>query len=375
MGHSSFNLAGMTASPAHIEPLLSAVWQMGGTDLLLTAGSPPLVRLDGALAPLTNAVVLAPDDVERVVAGVLGKELNEQFRKAKQIDFAFSWADKARVRGNAFRQRGTEALALRLIPFAIPTFAELGLPPIVEDWVRLPRGFVLVTGPTGSGKSTSLAAMVDHINTNRALHILTIEDPVEYLHHHKRSAVNQREVGPDTESFASALRSALREDPDVVLVGEMRDPESIQAALTIAETGHLVLATLHTNDSAQTLDRIVDVFPSAQQPQIRLQLTHTLVGILNQQLIPRIGGGRVAAFEVLVGTSAVCNLIREGKTRQIRNQVATGQRVGMQTLEAALSELVAQGVVAYEEAVLWTLHPDEVRRPLPVAPVEPARVR
>ena len=358
----------MTASAGHIEPLLAAVWAASGTDLLLTAGAPPLVRVDGTLRPLPGPAVLGAPEIERLVAGVLGKELAEQFQRSKQVDFAFTWAKKARVRGNAFRQRGTQALALRLIPFAIPTFAQLGLPGIVDEWVRLPKGFVLVTGPTGSGKSTSLAAMVDHINTNRALHILTIEDPVEYLHHHKRSAVNQREVGTDTESFADALRAALREDPDVVLVGEMRDPESIQAALTIAETGHLVFATLHTNDSAQTLDRIVDVFPSAQQPQIRLQLTHTLVGVLNQQLIPRIGGGRVAAFEVLVGTSAICNLIREGKTRQIRNQVATGQRAGMQTLEVALSELVAQGVVSYDEARLWTLHPEEITQPRPVMP-------
>lgn len=358
-------------SASHIEPLLEAVWAVRGTDLLLTPGAPPLMRVDGALRRI-GPRILEPADVDKLVTSVLGKDLIERFHTARQVDFAFSWAGKARVRGNAFRQKGSGALALRIIPFAIPTFADLGLPPIVEEWVRLPKGFVLVTGPTGSGKSTTLAAMIDHINNNRALHILTIEDPVEYLHIHKRSAVNQREVGSDTDSFADALRAALREDPDVVLVGEMRDPESIQAALTIAETGHLVLASLHTNDSAQSLDRIVDVFPSIQQPQIRLQLAHTLVGILNQQLIPRVGGGRVAAFEVLVGTSAICNLIREGKTRQIRNLVATGQRCGMHTLEAALSELVATGVVAYEEAVLWTIHPDEVRRPLPVEPVIPA---
>lgn len=214
--------------------------------------------------------------------------------------------------------------------------------------------------------------MIDHINNHRAVHIITIEDPVEYVHPHKRSAVNQREVGTDTDSFADALRAALREDPDVVLVGEMRDPESIAAALTIAETGHLVLATLHTNDTAQTLDRIVDVFPASQQPQVRLQLTHTLVGILNQALVPRVGGGRVAAFEVLVASPAIKNLIREGKTRQIRNLVATGQRGGMYTLEAALSDLVARGEVAYDEAVLWTMHADEVKRPVPLASVPTA---
>ncbi len=353
-------------STAHIEPLLEAVWAARGTDLLLTAGAPPLVRVDGGLRGLGTKVLDAAE-VDKLVLSVLGKELAERFHRSRQIDFAFSWAGKARVRGNAFLQKGSSALSMRVIPFAIPSFVELGLPPIVEEWVRLPKGMVLVTGPTGSGKSTSLAAMIDHINTNRAVHVLTIEDPIEYIHSHKRSAVNQREIGSDSDSFAGALRAALREDPDVVMVGEMRDPESIQAALTIAETGHLVFASLHTNDSAQSLDRIVDVFPSLQQPQVRLQLAHTLAGILNQQLIPRIGGGRVAAFEVLIGTGAICNLIREGKTRQIRNLVSTGQRTGMQTLEASLSNLVAMGVVAYEEAVLWTVHPEEVKRPAPVA--------
>lgn len=354
-------------SSGHIEPLLEGVWAARGTDLLLTAGAPALMRVDGALRRL-GTKVLEPHEVDKLVLGVLGRDMADRFKQACHVDFAFSWGGKARIRGNAFMQKGSAALSLRIIPFAIPSFAELGLPAIVEEWVRLPKGLVLVTGPTGSGKSTSLAAMIDHINTNRALHILTIEDPVEYVHVHKRSAVNQREVGTDTESFAEALRAALREDPDVVMVGEMRDPESVQAALTIAETGHLVFASLHTNDSAQSLDRIVDVFPSLQQPQIRLQLAHTLAGILNQQLIPRIGGGRVAAFEVLRGTSAICNLIREGKTRQIRNLVLTGQRTGMQTLEDALSELVATGVVDYEEAIQWTVHPHEVRRPLPMVP-------
>lgn len=349
----------------HLEPLLAAVWSAGGTDLLLTPGAPPFVRIDGAITPLGNRP-LEPGEVDKVVTGVLGKELTERFRQARQIDFAFTWSSKARVRGNAFMQKGTSALALRVIPLQIPTLAGLGLPPVVSEWVRLPKGLVLVTGPTGSGKSTTLAAMIDHINTHRAVHVITIEDPVEYIHSHKRAAVNQREVGDDTPSFAAALKAALREDPDVVMIGEMRDPESIQAALTIAETGHLVFASLHTNDTAQTLDRIVDVFPSGQQPQIRLQLTHTLVGVLNQQLVPKIGGGRVAAFEVLVGTSAVCNLIREGKTRQIRNLVSTGQRNGMQTLEANLTELVAAGTVAHEEAVLWTVYPDEVKPPRPV---------
>lgn len=351
------------AAVGPVDRFLRVVWDAGGTDLLLTAGSPPLVRIDGALQPLPDEPVLDANDTERLITGVLGEHMSKRFEQELQVDFSFSWADRARLRGNAFHQRSTMALALRVIPFAIPSFAELGLPPIVERWARLPHGFVLVTGPTGSGKSTTLASVIDYINHHRATHIITIEDPIEYLHSHRRSAVNQREVGEDTASFADALRAALREDPDVLLVGEMRDPESIQAALTVAETGHLVFATLHTNDTAQALDRIVDVFPGNQQPQVRMQLANTLAGILNQQLIPRIDGGRVAAFEVLVGSSAVRNLIREGKTRQIRNMVATGQREGMQTFEAGLSNLVARGLVSYEEALGWSMYPREVKMP------------
>jgi twitching motility protein PilT len=354
-----------------LDRFLHSVWEAGGTDLLLTASSPPLLRVDGALQPLPGEPVLEAYQTEQLITGLLGEEVSKRFEQARQIDFSFSWADRARLRGNAFHQRSTVALALRIIPFSIPSFADLGLPPIVERWARLPHGFVLVTGPTGSGKSTTLASVIDYINTHRSTHIITIEDPIEYLHSHRRSAVNQREVGEDTASFADALRAALREDPDVLLVGEMRDPESIQAALTVAETGHLVFATLHTNDTAQALDRIVDVFPGNQQPQVRMQLANTLAGILNQQLIPRIGGGRVAAFEILVGSSAVRNLIREGKTRQIRNMLATGQREGMQTFEAGLSDLVAQGLVSYEEAVGWSMYPREVKMPPGSAAAQP----
>ena len=354
-------------SPGSIQPLLEILWQARGTDLHLTVGAPPLIRVDGLLQRL-NGPSLTVNDVKRLVAGVLGEGLAEQWERRKQVDFAFTWENKARLRGNAYLQRGLPTLALRAVPLEIPSLPDLGIPRVVADWLRLPKGFVLVTGPTGSGKSTTLASMIDHINTYRAVHIITIEDPIEYVHDHKCAAVNQREVGADTESFAAALRSALREDPDVVLVGEMRDPESIAAALTIAETGHLVFASLHTNDTAQTLDRIVDVFSAEEQRQVRLQLAQTLVGIINQQLVPRTGGGRVAAFEVLVANTAVRNLIREGKTRQIRNQVSTGQREGMQTLEAHLSELVARGVVSYDEAVLWTVHPEDVKRPQPVLP-------
>ncbi|MEU6311465.1 type IV pilus twitching motility protein PilT [Streptomyces sp. NPDC047014] len=345
-----------------IDHLLSDLWERGGSDLLLTAGSAPFLRVDGALRPVEGPVLTEPE-VDRLVSGVLGTELTARFRRERQVDFAFSWGERARLRGNAFVQRGASALALRIIPFTVPSAEQLGLPPVVVGWAGLPRGLVLVTGPTGSGKSTSLAALLDHVNTYRPVHILTIEDPIEYLHPHKRAAVSQREIGTDTDSFPAALRSALREDPDVLLLGEMRDPESISAALTIAETGHLVFATLHTNDTSQTLDRIVDVFPAEQQPQIRLQLAHTLAGILNQTLVPRAGGGRVAAFEVLVGTSAIRNLIREGKTRQIRNMIATGHREGMQTLEAGLNALVSTGIITPEQAVLHTAHPEEIQHP------------
>lgn len=365
--HATLETTMSEPSSAIIDHLLGELSERGGSDLLLTAGSAPFLRVDGVLRPVEGAALTEPE-VDRLVTGVLGGELTERFRREKQVDFAFSWGERARLRGNAFVQRGASALALRIIPFDVPSSEQLGLPPTVTGWAGLPRGFVLVTGPTGSGKSTSLAALLDHVNTHRSVHILTIEDPIEYLHRHKRSAVNQREVGTDTDSFPAALRSALREDPDVLLLGEMRDPESISAALTIAETGHLVFATLHTNDTSQTLDRIVDVFPAGQQPQIRLQLAHTLVGVLNQTLIPRSGGGRAAAFEVLVGTSAIRNLIREGKTRQIRNMIATGRREGMQTLESSINALVAAGTVTYEEAVLHTAYPEDIKRPhVPVA--------
>ena len=357
-------------SPHPIDELLRALWERSGSDLLLTAGSPPLVRVDGLLQTLVGHGPMDAAATEKLIFAVLGDELAGRFAERKEVDFALSWAGKARLRGNAFQQRGSVALALRLIPFHIPSFEELRLPPVAESWVTKPHGLVLVTGPTGSGKSTTLASMIDYVNTRHALHIITIEDPIEYVHEHKLSAINQRAVGIDTDSFHTALRSALREDPDVVLVGEMRDLESIQATLTVAETGHLVFATLHTNDSAQTLDRIVDVFPAAQQPQVRLQLANTLIGILNQQLVPKVGGGRVAAFEVLVGTHGVRNLIREGKTRQIRNLIATGQKEAMQTLEASLSDLVAAGLTSHDDAMAHSAHPKEVQ-PLPTA-YEPA---
>jgi twitching motility protein PilT len=344
-----------------LDAYLGVLHEKGGTDLLLTSEAPPLVRIDGELLPFDQPPLRA-EDTERIVHAVLGAETWQLFVDDREVDFSFDWRGVARFRGNAFHQRGAAALALRMIPYAIPTFEELGLPPVLSEWVDRPQGLVLVTGPTGSGKSTTLASMLDAINERRACHIITIEDPIEYVHHRKRAAIDQREIGIDCLSFERALRSALREDPDVVLIGEMRDPETIQAALTIAETGHLVFATLHTNDAGQALDRIIDVFPGERQAQIRVQLAGSLAGIVSQRLLPKIGGGRIAAFEVLVATFAVRNLIREGKTTQLRNIVSTGGKVGMQTLEMAVADLVSRGIVEYEQGVAVSLYPDEITR-------------
>jgi len=343
-----------------VDSLLEALWSVGGTDLLLTAGLPPQIRVNGHLSAVPGAPVLTGDDTENYLIDLLTPEQAAERAARHEYDFSFSWYETARVRGNVFTQRGLTALALRIIPREVPTMEQLGLPPALHDFTRQHQGLVLVTGPTGSGKSTTLAAMVNQINTHRACHILTIEDPIEYVHEHRLSAVSQREVGTDTASFPDALRSALREDPDVLLVGEMRDLESIRFALTIAETGHLVFATLHTNDTAQSLARIIDVFPGEQQAQVRVQLAAALSGIVYQRLIPRIGGGLVAAYEVLVATPAVRNLIKEGKTHQLRNSLVTGQKEGMLTFEQTLSSLVQGGVVSYEEAVTRSLYPKDI---------------
>ncbi len=349
-----------TPDSGPVDGLLAALWRAGGTDLLLTAGLAPQLRVDGDLRPVDGASALTPEDTAALVADVLDPAQASAFAARQDYDFSFDWRGEARVRGTAFLQRNSAALALRMIPRVVPTIAELGLPPVLTELTDRHQGLILVTGPTGSGKSTTLAAMIDRINTERACHILTIEDPIEYVHDHKRSAVSQREVGSDTPTFESGLRSALREDPDVVLVGEMRDLESIRSALTIAETGHLVFATLHTNDSAQSLSRIIDVFPGDQQAQVRTQLAAALTGVVYQRLVPRIGGGMVAAHEVLVATSAARNLIKEGKTHQLRNVLLTGQREGMRTLEQSLTALVRDGVVRYEDAVPRSLYPDEI---------------
>jgi twitching motility protein PilT len=351
-----------TELPTDLDSLVAALWEARGTDLLLTASSPPLFRVNGNLWPAQGQEVLEGTDTARIVDALLSARQREQFAAGEEVDFSFTWRGAARIRGNAYHQRGEVAVALRIIPRAIPSFDDIRLPASVREFGALKQGLVFVTGPTGSGKSTTLASIIDWINTNRALHILTIEDPIEYIHDHKRSALSQREVGEDTVSFPQAMRSALREDPDVILVGEMRDLESIRFALTLAETGHLVFATLHTNDTSQSVDRLVDVFPSEQQPQIRVQLANTLTGIVHQRLLPRIGGGMVAAYEVLIANSPVRNLIKEGKTNQLRNQVVTGQGVGMQTLELSLNELVLHGIVGYDEAVARSVVGTEIER-------------
>jgi twitching motility protein PilT len=357
----------------HIETLdglLAGLWERGGTDLIFSAGLPPMLRTSSELHAAEGHPALSGDDIAGLVDALLSDLGRSSLGDTRELDFAFTWRNLARIRANAYFQRCAVSLALRMIPHEIPSADVLGVPAAVAGWAKLHRGLVLVTGPTGGGKSTTLAALIDGINASRRCHVITIEDPIEYVFDHKLSVVDQREIGQDTGSFPDALRAALREDPDVVLVGEMRDLESIRFALTIAETGHLVFATLHTNDTAQALDRIVDVFPSDQQPQIRVQLAATLTGICYQRLIPRIGGGLVAAYEVLVATSAVRNLVREGKSNQLRNQLVTGASAGMQTLEVSLSDLVARGLIDYDEALRVSLYPKEVARPLP--PIDPA---
>jgi twitching motility protein PilT len=350
----------LVAVENRIGVLLGVLWSVRGSDLLLTAGMPPQIRVHGELAPITGEPVLSSADIDSALNELLTSEQVAVRQATHEFDFSFSWRDQARIRGNAFRQRGNTALALRMIPAEVPTMSQLALPPIIGEFARQHQGLVLVTGPTGSGKSTTLASVINQINTDRACHIITIEDPIEYVHPHKRSAVSQREVGSDTASFSDALRSALREDPDVLLVGEMRDLDSIRFALTIAETGHLVFATLHTNDTAQCLARIIDVFPGEQQAQVRVQLAAALSGIVYQRLLPRIGGGMVAAYEVLVANSAVRNQIKEGKTHQLRNSLVTGQREGMLTFEQSLSALVQQGLVSYEDALARSLYPKDI---------------
>jgi twitching motility protein PilT len=346
-----------------LEMLLSYLWEQRGTDLHLTAGSAPLARVDGELHAVPNQPVLTPADTEGFAESLLDDSDRKTFEERGDVDFAFGFDHLARVRGSAYAQRGSTTLALRMIPSRIPDMDELGLPETIQHMVDAPSGLILVTGPTGSGKSTTMASMIDHISRTRFSHVLTIEDPIEYVFRHGQGAVNQREVGRDTESFARGLRSALREDPDVLMVGEMRDLESIDTVLTLAETGHLVIATLHTNDTTQAVDRLVGVFPGEQQNQTRLQLSASLVGVVYQRLLPRREGGLVAAYEILKGTIAVRNLIRESNSRQLRNAITMGQADGMQTLEMHLSQLVTEGIINRDEAVHRSLFPKEIARP------------
>jgi len=342
-----------------IRELLDALFDNGASDVILSAGAAPVFRIDGQLVRHDQRH-LTPEDTESLVRDLLAPAQRVLFAETNAVDFSFQWGDRGRIRGNAFRQRGSVAVALRAIPTHIPSYSELLLPEAVGGLATLPHGLVLFTGPTGAGKSTTQASLIDSINASRACHVITIEDPIEYLHTNKNSVIEQREVGVDTPSFASALRSTLREDPDVVLVGEMRDLESIAIALTVAETGHLVFGTLHTNDAAQAIHRMVDVFPPEQQQQIRVQLGSTLMAVVHQELLPRVGGGRVAAFEVLLATPAVRNLIRDNKIAQLRNVMLTSSTDGMCTLEAALSWLVRTGMVSEADAVARSVYPQEV---------------
>jgi twitching motility protein PilT len=338
---------------------LQAVVDAEGSDLVLTIGSYPLIRVDGNIGPATSLSVVDEAMMHEALAELLDPEQRADFIRDRDIDFAFSFGPY-RLRGNAFFQRNRPTLSLRLLYPRIPTFDEIGLPGSVQELASLKQGLVLFTGPTGCGKSTSLATLIESINETRRCHILTIEDPIEFLHENRAAVVHQREVGFDATSFARALKAALREDPDVVLVGEMRDPESMAITLTLAETGHLVFSSLHTNDAPQALDRIVDSFPADQQAQIRLQVASTISGIVAQRLVPCIGGGLVAAYEVLIATSAVRNLIREGKTRQLRNAMQMGLNQGHCTLEMSLNTLVDEGVITFDDAVATAFVPHEV---------------
>ena len=341
---------------------LNRMLDNAGSDLLLSVGSSPRIRKDGALVLLDpGAPALTAEDIDAMLAEVLSPAQLKSIAKRRSVDFAFTLGTKVRVRGNAYLQRGAFAAAFRSLPLEIPTFEQLGVPESIYTLVGRHQGLILVTGPTGSGKSTTQAAMIDYINRTRASHIVTVEDPIEYVHEHRMSLVDQREVGTDTTGFADALRSVFREDPDVILIGEMRDLETIGSALTIAETGHLVLATLHTNDAPQAINRIVDSFVGAQQQQVRVQLAASLAGVIYQQLVPAVGGGRVAAFEVLVANMAVRSMIKDGKTDQIRSVLLTGLAHGSQTLERSLNQLVRAGLINERDARAHSLYPTEIQ--------------
>jgi twitching motility protein PilT len=362
----------MEATPAEITPagngvplaidnLLERMVARGASDLHVTAGSEPAIRVHGSLERMEDVGRLTPDDTQTLLYRILSTEQQKRFEINRQIDLAYSLPGVARFRVNVYFQRESLGGAFRMIPSELKTLEELGMPAALHELATRPRGLVLVTGPTGSGKSTTLAAMIDEINCSRADHIMTIEDPIEFLHRHKRCVVNQREIGPDATSFADALRAALRQDPDVILLGEMRDLETISTALTAAETGHLVFATLHTQDAPATVDRLIDVFPAAQQEQIRVQIASTLQGVVTQTLLPRAdGSGRVPAIEVLIPDDAVRNLIRQAKVEQIYSVMQTGGKRGMQTLEQSLSDLVQRGIVSEDVAIARSSRPEQL---------------
>jgi twitching motility protein PilT len=350
------------AGKPRIEVLLDETVKRKASDLHLQVGLPPMLRVDGSLTPVPAADPLDEESLEALVFSILDEDQKQILLKDKEFDFSFAFGDICRFRVNAFHERGNIAAALRLIPNEILTIEQLGLPEIVKKFADYPTGLVLVTGPTGSGKSTTLAAMLHKVNAERAAHIITIEDPIEYTHRSLKSVIAQREVHYDTYSFSAALRSALREDPDVVLLGEMRDLETIASAITIAETGHLVFATLHTNSAAQSIDRMIDVFPPHQQPQIRSQLANILMAIVSQRLIPAIGGGRIAAAEIMVATPAVRNIVREGKSHQLEAVIQTGAEFGMQSMDRTLVNLIHEGTITYDEARNFAIDLDELDR-------------
>jgi len=347
-----------------LRALLEEMVQRGGSDLHLTAGQQPMIRVDGAIGTARSVTKeLDAKDTLNMAYSILTDNQKKRFETDDELDFSFGIQNLSRFRGNVFKQRGCVAVVIRVIPYEIMTFDQLGLPPIVAKLAERPKGLVLVTGPTGSGKSTTLAAMIDKINREEPGHILTVEDPIEFVHRHKRSIVNQREVGADTESFKAALKYALRQDPDVVLIGEMRDLETISAALTIAETGHLALATLHTNSAAETINRIIDVFPSNQQSQVRAQLAFVLEGVITQTLLPRASGkGRIAALEIMVATPAIRATIRDDKIHQIYSMMQAGKTHGMQTMNDSLAQLVIARDITQAEALRATMDPKEMLR-------------
>ena len=345
-----------------LKDLIDIVVAENGSDLHFSVGSHPIIRAAGSLIPLVKKPILTDQDVEGFVKVLMSKDKYAEFVESFEADFSYAHADGIRFRGNAFFQNSSMAVALRLIPGKIRSIEELGLPPILESFVERPQGFFLCVGPVGQGKSTTLAAMVEHINENRADHIVTIEDPVEYIYDPKKSLIDQREIGVDSKSFEAALNSAFRQDVDVILVGEMRNPATISTAVTAAETGHLVLSTLHTNNAAQTIDRIIDSFPSGQQDQIRIQLAGSLAGIFSQRLIPRISGGLIPTYELLINNSAVSNLIREGRTHEIQTLIETGLELGMIDMNRSLVDLVKKGEITVENAFAYSTNPKGLER-------------